>query len=159
MRALRYHKIFGRDEVARVWPCLLAMERLFALDLSTGQFMMIPVDGIGMRTLRTITLKEGAGFITLHWFMTESALTRLISVVMEIDEELEPYVERLFEGYGFSSGLLQPPSELADLRSAGWQDLVRPGRELPFIGSIRPPQNLWPASGPCSGTGLRSQQE
>jgi hypothetical protein len=157
MRVLRYHKLFGRNEVARAWPCLLGMDWFFALDLSTGQFITVPVGGIGTRTLRTITLMEDAGFITLHWLMTESALTRLISVVMEVDEELGPYIERLFEGYGFSSGLLHPPTELQGLRAAGWQDLVRPGMEQWFIGSIHPPADIQPSSGTCLGVGLRSR--
>ncbi len=157
MRVLRYHKIFGRAEVALAWPCLLGMDRFFALDLSTGQFITVPVGGIGTRTLRTVTLMEGAGFITLHWLMTGTALTRLISVVMEVDEELEPYVERLFEGHGFSSGLLQPPSELVDLRSAGWQDLVAPGREQLFLKSIQSGSWTPPVSGTCLGAVLRTQ--
>lgn len=157
MRVLRYHKLFGRQNVAEAWLCLLSIDRFFALGLSTGKFTTVPVGGTGTRTLRTITLMEGAGFVTLHWLMTGTALTRLISVAMEIDEELGPYVERLFEGHGFSSGLLQPPNELADLRSAGWQDLVRPGMEQWFIGSIHPPADIQPSSGTCLGVGMRSR--
>lgn len=156
MQLLRYHRVFGNDGADTVAPFFAQMNCFFALDLSVVRLMQVPVGEVGTRTLRTIKLVEDAGFMTVHWLMTGSSLTRLISVVMEVDEVLRPYIEELFTCYDFSSGLLMPPDEIRG-RAAGCQDLVRPGQEGSFVGSICPPPDIQPVGGTCRGSDLRSQ--